>query len=364
VRIGIDYRPTYAQRGGIPVYVRCLVQALAARFPADRLLLYGHQMRRRAVVRAGRARPRPDGARLFSAPIPTRAVLTLSRLGFGPDRLVGGCDVFHLTDFAWLSPSSAPLVATVHDVLFEEMPRAYTPSMRRALRHVTRLLVRAASRLVVPSARTKAALVERFRAAPDRVDVVPLAPRALPEAPADPALPPYVLAVGTLEPRKNLARLLEAHRVALERGADVDLVVVGARGWLDEGVHAAVASSPRVRYEGAVDDGRLASLYRGALAFAYPSLGEGFGLPVAEAMSLGVPVLTSAGTACEDLAGGAALVVDPYDVDAMAEALARLASDGGLRDDLAVRGRARASAWTWEATAQGTRASYEKAIGR
>jgi glycosyltransferase involved in cell wall biosynthesis len=361
VRIGIDYRPVYAQRGGIPVYVRSLVSALGAAFPGDRLLLYGHRLRGRAAVRAARARPLPAGATLFCAPLPSRAAETLSRLGAGPDRLLGGCDVFHLTDYAWLSPSSAPLVATVHDVLFEEMPRAYTPAMRRGLRHVTRRLVAGASRLLVPSARTKSALVERFRADPSRVDVVPLAPRALPDVLPARAPAPYVLAVGTLEPRKNLARLLEAHRLALGRGADLDLVVVGARGWLDDGVAAEVARAPRVRWEGAADDHRLSALYRGALAFAYPSLGEGFGLPVAEAMSLGVPVLTSAGTACEDLAGDAALAVDPYDVEAIADATLRLARDGALRADLAARGRARAAAWTWERTAVETRACYERA---
>jgi glycosyltransferase involved in cell wall biosynthesis len=362
VRIGIDYRPAYADRGGIPVYVRALVQALGARFPEDRLLLYGLQARRREEVRAGRARPRPAGARLFSAPVPTRAVETLSRLGFGPDRLVGGCDVFHLTDYALLSPSSAALVATVHDVLFEELPRAFTPAMRRGLRHVTRRVVRSAARVVVPSARTKRALVERHRADPSRVDVVPLAPRVLPEALPERSFGRYVLAVGTLEPRKNLDRLLVAHRAALARGADVDLVVVGRRGWIDDAVHAAVSCAPRVRYEGGVSDARLASLYGGALALAYPSLGEGYGLPVAEAMAAAVPVVTSAGTACEDLAGGAALLVDPYDVESIADALVRVATDDALRRDLAARGRSRAGPWSWERTAEGTRAAYERAL--
>src|SRR5207247_3125582 len=119
--------------------------------------------------------------------------------------------------------------------------------MRRGLRHVTRLLIRHAARIVVPSVRTKIGLVERFRADPDRVDVVPLAPRALPEVPPAEAFSRYALAVGTLEPRKNLPRLLDAHRAALAGGANLDLVVAGNRGWLDDGIVAALASSPRVR---------------------------------------------------------------------------------------------------------------------
>ena len=130
---------------------------------------------------------------------------------------------------------------------------------------------------------------------------------------------------------------------------------------MDDDLVRALSTTPGVRWEGAVDDARLSALFQGALALAYPSLGEGFGLPVAEALSLGVPVLSSAGTACADLAGDAALLVDPYDADAIADGLVRLASDDGLRAALAARGRARAAAWTWEATARATREAYARA---
>jgi hypothetical protein len=179
MRIGLAWRPTYGGRGGIPVYVRELVAAVARRFPDDRLHLYGHQLRDRADVRAARGRPRPGNARLAAGPLPSRVADMLARLGFGADRLVGGCDVFHLTDYAWLRPTRAPLTAMVHDVLFEELPACFRPEMRQGLRRVTRAIVRHAARIVVPSVRTKIALVERFRADPDRVDVVPLAARAL-----------------------------------------------------------------------------------------------------------------------------------------------------------------------------------------
>jgi glycosyltransferase involved in cell wall biosynthesis len=365
VRIGIDWRPTLSGRGGIPVYVRGLVSGLAARFPDDRLLLYGHRLRRPRRDAPGPSRARPGNATLGAWPIPSRAAEALARVGVGADALVGGCDVFHLTDYAWLRPTRARLVATVHDVLFEELPACYTPAMRRGLRHVTRRLVRHAARLVVPSVRTKIALVERFRADPARVDVVPLAPRAFPAALSAGASPradrPYVLAVGTLEPRKNLPRTLAAHRLLLARGLDVDLVVAGARGWLDDGIAREVASAGRVRWEGEVDDARLGALYRGASALCYASLGEGYGLPVAEALALGVPVVTSAGTACAEVAGDAALLVDPYDEGAIADALARVLSDAGLSAALAARGRARAAGWSWEVTAEGTRAAYERA---
>jgi len=362
VRIGINWRPTYEGRGGIPVYVRGLAAGFAARFPTDDLRLYAHQVRGRLGRRGRAAAAPPRGARLCAAPFPSRAADALARLGVGADVLVGGCDVFHLTGYAWLRASHAPLVATIHDVLFEELPRCYTPGMRTGLRRVTRRIVRGAVRTLVPSVRTKAALVERLGADPSRVDVVPLAPRALPSvAPAQFARP-TLLAVGTLEPRKNLARVLEAFALVRSRGVDADLVVAGARGWLDDALLAEASRAPGVRVEGEVDDARLAALYGGATALVYPSLGEGFGLPVVEAMAAGLPVVTSAATACAEVAGGAALLVDPYDVEALADALGRLAGDGRLRDDLAAAGRVRAAGFTWGATAEGTRACYERAM--
>ena len=355
MRIGLDWRPTFGGRGGIPIYVRGLAASLAARRPEDALLLYGHQVRGGIGRLRARAAPPPRGARLHAAPIPSRAADALARFGVGADVLLGGCDVFHTTDYAFLRPSRAAFVATIHDVLFEELPRCYTPQMRTGLRRVTRRLVRWADRLVVPSVRTKSALVERFGADADRVDVVALAPRPLPcREPARFERPTF-LAVGTLEPRKNLARVLAAFRLARTRGLEADLVVVGARGWLDDAILAAAAACEGVRVEGAVDDARLAALYAGATALVYPSLGEGFGLPVVEAMAASLPVVTSAATTCADVAGEAALLVDPYDVEAVAVALTRLARDAALRDDLAARGRARAAGFRWETTADGTR---------
>jgi glycosyltransferase involved in cell wall biosynthesis len=363
VRIGLDWRPTFEGRGGIPVYVRGLVAGLAERFPDDRLLLYGHQVRGRCGRGRRTTAPPPPRASLRAAPIPSRAADALGRLGVGADVLVGGCDVFHATDYAWLAPSRAAFVATIHDVLFEELPGCYTAGMRIGLRRVTRRLVRHAARLLVPSVRTKAGLVERFGADPARVDVVPLAPRPL--SVVEPARfdRPTFLAVGTLEPRKNLHRVIEAFGRVRARGLDADLVVVGARGWLDDAILAAAAGTAGVRVEGAVEDARLAALYAGASALVYPSLGEGFGLPVVEAMAAALPVVTSAGTTCAEVAGAAALLVDPYDVEALADAMSRVAADGGLRAELGERGRLAASRYSWAKTAEGTRASYERAIG-
>ena len=357
MRVGIDWRPAVSGRGGIAAYVRALVGAYAPRFPDDRLALYGHRLRPGPARRDA-----PPGARVCATRLPSRAAEVLARFGVGADRLVGGCDIFHLTDYALLRPTDAALVATVHDVLFAELPRCYTPGMRRGLAATTRRLVARADRLVVPSLRTKVGLVERFGADPSRVDVVPLGARPLdPSVPPSPAVRPYVLALGTLEPRKNLLRLLAAHRVAVARGLDADLVVAGARGWLDDDVVAALAAAPRARWEDRPDDRRVAALLRGAAGLAYPSLGEGFGLPVVEAMAAGVPVLTSAAVPCLERAPDAALLVDPYDVEALADGLGRLVGDGALRARLVARGAAAAAALPWTRTAEGTREAYLRA---
>lgn len=364
MRIGLDWRPTYEGRGGIPVYVRALAAGMAARFPEDRLKLYGHQVRGRIGPRRRSSAPLPGGATLAASPIPSRAADMLSRWGVGADVLVGGCDVFHSTDYAWLAPSKAAHVATIHDVLFDELPNCFTRGMRVGLSRVTRRLVRRCARLVVPSIRTKAALVERFGALPDRIDVTPLAPRSLPATAPVRFDRPTFLAVGTLEPRKNLRRVLEAFSLVRARGLDAGLVVAGARGWLDDALVTTVASTPHVSFEGAIDDARLAALYGGASALVYPSLGEGFGLPVVEAMAASLPVVTSAATACAEVAGDAALLVDPYDVEALADAMTRVVEGEALAAELRARGRRRAGQFTWAATAEATRASYARAIER
>ena len=205
------------------MYAREIALALARCAPEHEWVWWLERFRRRGAVPL----EVPDGVRLCSGPMPSIVSTALARFGLGPDRRVGGVDVVHATDYVAPPPLRAPLVATIHDVLFETLPDCFTARMRAGLRSATRRLVRAARRLIVPSARTRDQVVAWYDADPDRVDVVPHGVRPLP--PVEPAAGEgrYVLFVGTLEPRKNLARLLDAFQGL--PASDARLLVAGPR---------------------------------------------------------------------------------------------------------------------------------------
>lgn len=259
-----------------------------------------------------------------------------------------GADVLHCPTYRGPIRSRAPLVVTVHDLAVFRLPEAFPPWTRTYSRLVVPRVVRAARIVAAVSEFTASELESVLRIPRERIRVVPNAPAESfvehgPRADGD-----YVLAVGTLEPRKNLARAIEAaKRVGLP------LRVAGMEGW--GGVEA---EGPGVTWLGFATDDELARLYRGALCVVYPSLYEGFGIPVLEAMACGVPVVTSRGGATEEVAGGAAVLVDPYDVgsiaDGIRDAIAR-------RDDLRAAGLRRARDYTWDASAQLLLEAYEDA---
>lgn len=274
-------------------------------------------------------------------------------------------DVIHATSFP-VPPRSTALVLTVHDLAFVHEPAHFTPRGNRFFRRGLELALEDADIVVCPSEATLAdCLAQGFKR--DRLRVVPLGVdlrRASEEevirVKAKHGLDkPYVLWVGTIEPRKNLPGLAKAF-ASLER-SDVGLVLVGPSGW-NEDVDAAMAPiSDRVRVLGSVDRKELSALYAGATVFCFPSLLEGFGFPVLEAMAQSTPVVTSRGTSTEEISGDAALLVDPRDPATIAEALQRMLDDEALRDRLGAAGAKRAEAFTWERTAQGLADVYREA---
>jgi glycosyltransferase involved in cell wall biosynthesis len=265
-----------------------------------------------------------------------------------------------------------PAVPIVYDlVTFEEGMRPNRRSQvieRLTLGHAVR---RSAALLAISQA-TADALIAHFPAAASCTVVAPLGVTSTPAVALDPAetsaLPPagFVLAVGTLEPRKNLPRLVAAYGGLPEELQDRHpLVVVGALGWeTGETLDSLQSLGDRAAMLGYVSDAALAELYRRCTVFCYPSLGEGFGLPVLEAMAAGAPVITSNLSSLPEVGGTAAEYVDPHDVTSIADGLERTLSDEHLRSELAQRGRARAAQFTWQAFAVRVLEILDEAVRR
>jgi glycosyltransferase involved in cell wall biosynthesis len=252
-----------------------------------------------------------------------------------------GADVLHCTTYRGPVRSKTPVVVTVHDLAVFRHPEAFPPWTRTYARRVVPRVLSAARLVLAVSEFTASELQDVVGLQRERIRVVPNAVEAPFSPEGERAEGDYVLAVGTLEPRKNLARTIEA-----AKRVGVELRVVGAPGW--GGVDAQGAT-----WLGEVDDAELARQYRGARCLVYPSLYEGFGIPVLEAMACGTPVVTSRGGATEEVAGGAAVLVDPLDVDSIAAGI-EAATDG-------LRGLERARAYSWDESARLTLEAYREA---
>jgi glycosyltransferase involved in cell wall biosynthesis len=268
-------------------------------------------------------------------------------------RATGDVDVVHATTIA-IPPRSAPLVVTIHDLAFLHDPGHFTKRGVAFFRRGLELALKDADLVLCPSTATlddceaNGFERERLRLIPMGVTVKPAADGYVDEAKRRYGLDkPYVLWTGTIEPRKNLGRLLDAFD---QIDADVDLALVGPRGW-NEDVGRLLDGRWRVKTLGFVPYDDLAALYAGAEVFVFPSLFEGFGLPVLEAMAQGTPVVTSRGTSTEELGQDASVLVDPKDVSSIAEGLNRALVDEELRARLIPAGRDRASGYSWSVTA-------------
>jgi glycosyltransferase involved in cell wall biosynthesis len=277
------------------------------------------------------------------------------------ERATGPVDVIHATGLA-MPPPSAPIVLTIHDLSFLAYPEHFSRAGMRFFRRALELARRDAA-LVLCSSQATLAHCESVGFPRERLRHVPLGVDAEPATPEDVArvrkrygLPErYVLWTGTVEPRKNLPRLLTAFR-SLER--DADLVLVGPKGWKQD-----LELGSRVLALGFVPGADLAGLYAGAAVFCFPSLMEGFGFPVLEAMAQGTPVVTSAGTSTEELARDAAVLVDPRDPDSIADGLRRVLDAPALVARLAEAGRVRAAAYTWRRSADLVERAYRDVSG-
>jgi glycosyltransferase involved in cell wall biosynthesis len=350
MRVAYDAGPWLDVRTGVGRYATELAAALTA---------HGIELRPFAVALRGRA---PDGVRRLR--VPARTAQAFWRRFGRPSitRLTGPVDVVHGTNFVLPPSDRVPGVVTVHDLSFL---RSDTFPGGPRLRELVPWSLRRAARVLVPTATVAAEVSERYGVAEADVSVTPegvgqvffgATPLADAALAAMGIRRPFAVAVGTLEPRKNLDRLLRAWTAA---GLDGwTLALAGPKGW-----GPGLPETPGVVPIGWVGDDTLPGLLAAAEVFCYPSLYEGFGLPPLEAMAAGTPALVGAYSAAAEVVGDAAMVVDPTSPDAIAAGLTALAGDAMLSSRLARAGRARAAEFSWLRTATTTLAAYRSVAG-
>ena len=358
MKITIDISQMVYLGSGVSRYTYNLVEALLNLDSPHQFLLWAGALRQRPYFRR-LARTLPwSRASWRILPVPPKlAGLALNTLNFPFEWLAGETDLIHTSD--WSEPSArAPKVTTVHDLVFKKYPTTLDPLIRATQeRRFLRLAVNQ-TQIIADSESTKADLLEYYHLDPDRISVVypGVSPRYCPESHTEIErvktkykLPDqYLLSLGTQEPRKNLARLIEA--VA---NLDLPLVVTGKCGW--GGSHPLTTS--RVITTGYLDEADLPALYSGASAFLYPSLYEGFGFPVLEAMACGTPVVTSNTSSLPEVVGQAGVLVDPLDTASITTGIKQALSS---RDKLATLGLVQAKQFTWDKTAKQVMEVYEK----
>ena len=355
----------YRIPGGIGTYVRRLLPALAtADAPVDLSVFHARF--------EGGLPKELQGLRRIEIPRTIRTLYPLwNWLGRPPlPAELHSAEVIHAPSPVAIPPVSGRqrLVVTVHDLAFRRYPKAYPAAWRFLHAAGFGRALRKADAVIAVSGSTASDLASVGRLDPNRIHVVPLG-GSLDVGTADVApvldrlrIPrPYILFVGTFEPRKNVVRLIRAYRRIAAKVPHA-LVLAGPAGWGSKPIHReiAVQGSGRVEVTGHLPEADLDALYRGADAFVYPSLYEGFGLPVLDAMSRGVPVITSTTSSLPELTGGAAVHVPPTYTLELADALEHLLTDESERARLAEAGRTRAREYSWERTAASTLEVYEK----
>ena len=375
MRIGLDYTSAATQSAGIGRYTRELVRALLDT-PAPHTYSLFYARRQRIDREVSNFQP-PTSTR--SVQLPTSNLHHLPfhdkwlmrlwqrlRIPLPVETFIGQVDLFHSPDFT-LPPTrpGVPTLLTVHDLSFVRDPDSAWPSLRAFLNQAVPRSVKRATRVLADSQATKQDLIELFGTAPEKITVLysgvearfaPMRDQAtLDRVCAKYHLPrPFILSVGTLQPRKNYGRLIQAF-AQLMNETPHHLVIIGGQGWLYESIFDQVkllGLERRVHFPGFVDDADLPALYSAAELFAYVSLYEGFGLPLLEALACGTPALASNVSSLPEVIGDAGLQVDPRNVAAITHALQTMLTQPDLRATSIAAGLERARLFTWEKAAR------------
>jgi len=307
---------------------------------------------------------------------PWRMLVWLGQLArVGLDRFLPNAELFHATEHLLLPLRSVPTVLTVHDLIFRRFPAHHKRLNRWYLNLTLPLYCRRADHIIAVSECTRRDLIAAYHLPPQKITVIdeaaaphfrPQPPEAVAAVRARYGLPDrYLIFCSTIEPRKNLSRLLAAFETLHADRLTDSLVIVGRRGWLYDDFFARLEQSPArdaVIFPGYLPDADLPPIYAGAQACVFPSLYEGFGLPVLEAMACGTPVATSSTSSIPEVGGDAALYFSPTDVEQIAETTRRILRDPALRDEMRARGLAQAARFSWAQTAKETQSVYDATL--
>jgi len=370
--IYIDISAAVHGRAGLGRYAESLARALVQKHPKRFAFFYNQD--REAKPLAG----------LESVPTrtvragykPWRMAVWLGQfLGLGFERLVPEAELYHATEHLLLPLRQVPTVLTVHDLIYHLFPEHHKPLNYWFLNRAMPLFVQRARAVIAVSESTKRDLIRCYGVHPDKITVVheaaaphfrPASPEAIAAVRARYGLPEgFILTVGTIEPRKNLSRLLDTVQRLRQEGDDARLAVVGSKGWLYEGFFRRLEElqlGDAVLLPGYVPDADLPAVYSAATLCVLPSLYEGFGLSVLEAMACGTAVVCSRASSLPEVGGNAAHYFDPTDVEEMAEAIGAVWHNEALRTEMGKRGLAQAARFSWARVAEETMAVYQRVM--
>ena len=377
MRIVLDYTSAITEPAGIGRYTRGLARALAhLGLEAGSLTFFTSEPlppdQPAYELAPGRVLVRPIGHRNL-----TRLWHRL-HIPLPAELLTGACDLIHGPDFVLPPALFARRIVTIHDLAYMRNPEAAQPGIAAYLSTEVPRALRAADHIIAVSEATARDLADQFSVSPRQISVVYPGVDDAFTSPVDDLIVeelrrsyqltlPFILAVGTIEPRKNYQRLITAFADATHRPDGPPLLVfAGRRGWLYDDVLQAASRADiagRVRFLDYVPDRQLPALYHAAAALAMPSLYEGFGIPIIEAMATGTPVICSTTGALPEVVGDAAILVDPLDVEGLRDALLLVFRDAARRRELIERGYSRARLFTWERAAEAHLQVYRRTIG-
>jgi glycosyltransferase involved in cell wall biosynthesis len=372
MNICLDLSAAVHHRAGIGRYTQELASALIELDPKNTYTVFYN--------RPADARPDPPADRLPKICVPWgdkpwRLRAMLAHVTHRPqDRLLPGVDLFHATDHVLPYLARIPSVFTLYDLTYL-LTETHSSLNRRFLTLMVPRFLRTAGAVITISESARRDLLRLYSTTPSKVRVIyggvsssfgPVPPAVQAETRAKYGLPEhFVLSVGTIEPRKNLPRLLEAYRALLDRGVDIGLVIAGRRGWRSGDFFARLNQlglEQRAILLHGVPDADLPALYGAADLFVFPSLYEGFGLPPLEAMACGTPVVASNSSSLPEVVGEAGITVDPLSVGALASAIEDVLKNPEIIQRLRSAGIERAARFTWQAAAQATREVYEDVL--